>query len=292
MEAVNYRPVRATEIDETVEIFLTAVTDMYRRHGINTPAPERAVIATYYRHTFETGIYHVAEVGGRIAAVCHAVVRDHLWFLSGFWMLPEFQRRKIGGQLLRGVRAAGERAGADTFFTWSSVDMTAMASYMKIGMLPGYQILTFGGALGRELPEQRSGYEVQPLEIANAIALDIEVRATGREVDHRFWLAQPSVKGRQLTSGGRVVGYYYVNHGVIGPAAWANAKDAEALIEAACGEAGRDASQVRLMIPGVNHAAIRFALENGLRLVAYSHLLTSAPFGMMEQYLSSGPSLF
>lgn len=292
MEAVKYRPVRETEIDETVEIFLTAVADMYRRHGINTPAPESAMIKTHYRHIFETGIYHVAEVDGRVAAVCHAVVRDRLWFLSGFWMLPEFQRQKIGGQLLRGVRAAGERAGADIFFTWSSVDMTAMAGYMKIGMLPGYQILTFGGTLQRELPEQRAGYEVQPLEIANAIALDIQVRATGRELDHRFWLAQPAIKGRQLMSGGRVIGYYYLSHGVIGPAVWANTNDAEALLEAACSEAIADAPQVRLMVPGVNHTAIRFALENGLRLVAYSHLLTSAPFGLMEQYLSSGPSLF
>ncbi|HEY6186716.1 MAG TPA: GNAT family N-acetyltransferase [Pyrinomonadaceae bacterium] len=289
---VKYRPVHETEIDETVGIFLTAVADMYRRHGINTPAPERSVIETYYRHTFETGIYYVAEVDGRLAAVCHAVVRDRLWFLSGFWMLPEFQRQKIGGRLLRLVRDEGERAGAHTFFTWSSVDTTAMAGYMKIGMLPGYQILTFGGPLQRELTEQRAGYEAQPLEIANAIDMDRQVRATGREVDHRFWLAQPTFQGRQLTSGGRIAGYYYINRGVIGPAAWAHPNDGEALLEAACREAALDASQVRLMIPGVNHTAIRFALNSGLRLVAYSHLLTSAPFGLMEQYLSSGPSLF
>lgn len=289
---VKYRPVHETEIGETVVIFLTAVADMYRRHGINTPAPERSVIETYYRHTFETGIYYVAEVDGQLAAVCHAVVRDGLWFLSGFWMLPEFQRQQIGGRLLRLVRAEGERAGAHTFFTWSSVDTTAMAGYMKIGMLPGYQILTFGGELQRELTEQRAGYEVQPLEMANAIDMDRQVRATGREVDHRFWLAQPTFQGRQLTSSGRIVGYYYFNHGVIGPAAWANPNNGEALIEAACREASLGASQVRLMIPGVNHTAIRFALSSGLRLVAYSHLLTSAPFGLMQQYLSSGPSLF
>jgi hypothetical protein len=231
-------------------------------------------------------------VDGQIAAVCHAVVRDRLWFLSGFWMLPQFQRQKIGGQLLRLVRAEGERAGASTFFTWSSVDTTAMATYMKLGMLPGYQILTFGGTLERELPEQREGYALEPLEISNAVALDRQVRETGREGDHKFWLSQPGFQGRQLMSGGRVAGYYYFNHGVIGPAAWAHASDALPLIEAACREASLDASQVRLMIPGVNHAAIRSALSSGLRLTAFTHLLTSAPFGLMEQYLPSGPSLF
>src|ERR1051325_1209012 len=118
---VKYRPVHGTEIGETVGIFLTAVADMYRRHGINTPAPERSVIETYYRHTFETGIYYVAEVDGRLAAVCHAVVRDRLWFLSGFWMLPEFQRQKIGGRLLRPRPGVGGGAGGDHIFTPCSV---------------------------------------------------------------------------------------------------------------------------------------------------------------------------
>jgi hypothetical protein len=292
MEAAQYRPARETEIGETVDIFLTAVADMYQRHGINSPVPERAVIETYYRHTFETGIFYVAEVDGQITAVCHAVVRDRLWFLSGFWMLPQFQRRQLGGPLLRLVRAEGESAGASIFFTWSSVDTTAMASYMKLGMLPGYQILTFGGTPAREFREQRDGHEVQPLEISNAMEVDKQVRATGREADHRFWLKQPGYEGRQVMSGGRVIGYYYFNHGTIGPAAWAHAKDAQGLIEAACREALEGASQLRLMIPGINHTAIRFALDGGLRLTTYSHLLQSAPFGLMEQYLPSGPSLF
>ncbi|HEX8144781.1 MAG TPA: GNAT family N-acetyltransferase [Pyrinomonadaceae bacterium] len=292
MAAVHYRPAIEAEIDEAVGIFLAAVKDMYERHGISSPVPERAVIETSYRHIFETGIFYVAEVDGRIAAICNAVVRDRLWFLSGFWMLPQFQRQKIGGPLLRRVRDEGAGAGASIFFTWSSVDTTAMASYMKQGMLPGYQILTFGGTLARELPGPRAGYDVQPLDISSAMELDGQVRATAREADHMFWLAQPGYQGRQIIAGGRVAGYYYFNHGLIGPAAWAHREDAPAVIEAACREAAEGASQVRLMIPGINHMAIRFALDSGLRLTAYSHLLTTAPFGLMEQYLPSGPSLF
>jgi hypothetical protein len=59
-----------------------------------------------------------------------------------------------------------------------------------------------------------------------------------------------------------------------------------------CREAAGQAQGLRMMIPGINHIAIRFALQAGLRLAAYSHLLTTAPFGRMEQYLPSGPSLF
>jgi hypothetical protein len=158
-------------------------------------------------------------------------------------------------------------------------------------MLPGYQILTFSGA-GRDQEEQRAGYEVQPLELATAVVLDQQVRDTGREIDHRFWLFEAGHEGRQLLRDGRVVGYYYFKNGTVGPAAWIDSQDARALMQTALGEAAEHAEQVRMMIPGVNHAAIRFALKAGLRLTAYSHLLTTAPFGRMEQYLSSGPMLF
>ncbi len=291
MVEVQYRPIRETEIAETAVIFTVAVTDMYARHGINASPPERSVVETGYRHIYETGIFYVAEVDGQIAAICNGVVRGPLWFLSGFWMLPQFQRQRIGSMLLKRVRDEGERAGANIFFTWSSVDQTAMASYMKQEMLPGYQILTFAGALS-ERQEQRDPYDVQPLDISYAVALDERVRATGRDLDHRFWLTQSGHQGRQIMREGRALGYYYLNQGVVGPAAWGEPEDAEALLEASCREASLQAEQVRLMIPGINHTAIRFALRTGLRLTGFSHLLTTAPFGIMEQYLPSGPLLF
>jgi GNAT superfamily N-acetyltransferase len=291
MKAAQYRPVLEMEIGETAEIFLIACADMYARHGINAATPEHAVVELGYRHVFRTGIFHVAEVEGRIAAICHAIVRERLWFLSGFWMLPEFQRQRIGGALLKQVKDAGARAGADTFFTWSSVDQTAMAGYMKQGMLPGYQILTFAGGV-RDLPSPGDEYEVEPLLLSNATALDKGVRAAAREVDHDYWLTEAGHEGRQLVRDGRPVGYYYFHHGVVGPAAWNDAADAEALLAAACREAASHSEQLKLMIPGINHTAIRFALRAGLRLSAYSHLLTTAPFGRMEQYLASGPLLF
>jgi GNAT superfamily N-acetyltransferase len=291
MAQVQYRPVREEEIPATIDLFHTALADLYKRHGMNTPLPERGMIEMLYRYIFRTGIFHVAEVGGRLAAIGHAIVRDKLWFLSGFWALPELQGKRIGGTLLRQVWEEGQRLGAQKFFTWSSIDLTAMASYMRVGMLPGYQVLTFAGAPDR-LPERPLEYEVEALELSVAASLDAQVRETGREIDHRFWLMESGHEGRQVLRGGEAVGYYYFNQGMVGPAAWTKAEDATGMLALACREATAPAQPLRLMIPGINHAAIRFALEAGLRLAAYSHLLTTSPFGHMEQYLPSGPSLF
>lgn len=285
-----YRPATEADVEAAVGVFVSAVADMYARNGIKAPPPDARVIERNYRHVLRTGIFHVAEVGGRVGAICNAVVRGRLWFLSGFWALPELQRQKIGGPLLRLVRDEGARRGADTFFTWSSVDLTAMATYMKLGMLPGYQLLTFSGPT----PEvgAAGGFEVEPLSIAAAAGLDERVRDARREADHQFWLSGAETRGRQLLKGGRVVGYFYLTRGVVGPAAWEEGVGADELLRAACREAGDEAAEFRLMAPGVNHDAVRFALSNGLRLVAFSHLLTTGPFGRLERYLASGPSLF
>jgi hypothetical protein len=67
---------------------------------------------------------------------------------------------------------------------------------------------------------------------------------------------------------------------------------AEALLTLGCREAAAQSDTLSLRVPGINHDAIRFALRHGLRLCGTAHLFTSAPFGRMEQYLASGPSLF
>lgn len=291
MAEVLYREMREDELQDAVELFLVTVEDLYRRHSINLPAPPRPMVEKFYAHIYRTGIFQVAEVDGRLGAICHAVVRDSQWFLSGFWTLPSLQGRKIGRPLLERVWREGEQAGAKIFFTWSSVDTQAMATYLKMGMLPGYQILNFAGAY-RNPFDVPGDYQSEPLEIQNALAIDGQVRGTRREIDHRFSLEEFKAEGRQVVRDGRAVGYYYFSSGNIGSAAWLDEKDADAVLASACRDAATGAEQIRLIALGINHAAIRFALRARLRLISYSHLLTTEPFGQMENYLPSGPSLF
>jgi GNAT superfamily N-acetyltransferase len=216
-------------------------------------------------------------------------VRGPLWFLSGFWARPDRQKTGIGGRLLREVWDEGRARGASTFFTWSSIDLTAMASYLRRGMLPGYQILSFvGGPASTTVVAS----DVAPLSPQVAAALDRDVIGTSREIDHGFWSTEPGRVGRAVMRGGRPVGYYYVRAGSIGPAAWTSSTDADAVLRAAIAEARAQSPIVRLRALGANHDTIRFALASGLRLAGYSHLLTTAPFGNLDRYAPSGPTLF
>lgn len=288
----TYRPLREDELPQAADLFLASVADMYARHGIAQAPPPREVVLASFGHVARTGTFHVAEVDGRIDGIASAVVRDAIWFLSTFWVRPGSQRRGLGGPLLDGVLEQGRRAGGTIFCTYSSIDTTAMASYMRRGMLPGWPILTLSGAL-QPIPDAPAGYDVAPLNVETAAHLDRDVRGTGREADHRWWQGNAAFRGHSVRHRNEVVGsFYVVRGGSIGPACWTDTDHAQALMTLAFREAAAVAPEARVYVPGVNHDAIRVALAAGLRLTNFSHFLTTSPFGRMERYLASGPSLF
>lgn len=296
MTEVSFRDAREEDLAPACDVFFASLRDVYARYNIDKPIAPRASVESAWLHVIKTGVFKLAQIDGRTAAVCHAVVRDRLWFLSGFWMLPEFQGRGVGGRLLREVWGEGGRRGADVFFVWSSIDRTAMASYLRMGMLPGHQILTFTGRAVPPPDAPPRGYGVEALARETAARLDAEVRATRREIDHDFWLANPLMRHRQVVRQGRAVGYFYFTGGaesVVGPVAWDAGADASAVLALAAREAASEGAEtVTLRVPGVNHDAIRFALGASLRFTGYSHFFTTAPFGRMERYVPSGPMLY
>jgi hypothetical protein len=293
MPLAHNRPATEADLPAAIDLFLAAVASMFARQHIAKPMPPRAGVELILPHILKTGIFHVAERDGQLVAICHAIVRDRVWFLSGFWTRPDLVGGGVGGPLLRDVWQAGTRAGAETFFVWSSPDETAFASYLKMGMLPGYPVLTFAARDVAQEAFAHDAYTVDPLQLDVACDIDETVRATRREVDHRFLLALPRVAARQVIRAGRAVGYFYVNGETAGPVAWLAPEYAEGVLAHACRTAAAGAGAITLRVPGINHDAIRFALARGLRFSgAHAYLLTTAPFGRLEQYLPSGPSLY
>jgi GNAT superfamily N-acetyltransferase len=286
---VRNRAAREEDVEPALDLFVLALRDMLARNGIDPGELARDEWRYGYPHVFRTGIFRVAEDDGQLVAICHAIVRGPLWFLSGFWARPDRQRTGIGGRLLREVWDEGRARGASTFFTWSSIDLTAMASYLQRGMLPGYPILSF---VGEPAGPTHVASDVAPLTPQIAAAIDGDVIGTAREIDHAFWSSEPGRVGRAVMRGGEPVAYYYVRSGAIGPAAWTPTVDADVVLRAALADAHEQSPIVRLRALGANHDTIRFALSSGLRLAGYSHLLTTAPFGHLDRYAPSGPTLF
>ena len=288
---LQLRSARPEDMPACVDLFHESLRDLLRRHNMpagDLPPADRTL--AYYQHTLDTGVFEVAEVGGRLAALACATIRDHLWFLAGFWTSPSMQHQHIGSAVLRRARDAGVDRGATHFFVWSSMDLPALAAYMRLGMLPGTQLFTFEGspAPGRETAP---GYSVQPLPRGFAAAIDKITLGTGRQVDHEF-RSRRGWQGRQVLKDGKGVGYYYLDRGSVGPAACSEPVHCAPMLTLACREAADSGAEAILRVPGMNHEALRFAFSSGLRLSSVAHLLMSAPFGHLEQYLPSGPALF
>lgn len=287
----HIRPAQPADMPACVEVYNQSLSDMHTRHNF-PPSPSYPFneMLALYQHILETGIFYVSEVDGQIAGVACAILRGHWWFLSGFWVRPGMQRSGLGGPLLRRLWQAGQQARASQFFVWSSVDLPAMASYMKLGMLPGYQILTFEGKALLPI-EPPDGYALEPLGKDFAGQVDEHILGAQRQDDHEFW-SRSGTEGFQVRNQGELIGYFYQAGGLIGPAAWLNPAHAAPLLTLACQTASQQISSIRLRIPGMNHTALNFALGTGLQLIGYSHLLLTASFGRLEQYLPSGPGLF
>jgi GNAT superfamily N-acetyltransferase len=286
---VRNRAAREEDVEPALDLFVGTLRDMLARNGIDPGELARDEWRDSYPHVFRTGIFRVAEDDGELVAICHAIVRDSLHFLSGFWTRPDRQKTGIGGRLLREVWDEGRARGASTFFTWSSIDLTAMASYMRRGMLPGFPILSF---VGEPATVAERASDAVPLGLEIASELDRDVIGTARVVDHTFWLSEPGRIGRALVRDGRTLGYYYARGGTVGPAAWSASADAETVLGHALADARTQSPTVRLRALGCSHDTIRFALGRGLRLAGYSHLLTTRAFGHLDRYAPSGPTLF
>ena len=288
---LSYRRLRHEEVPLAADVFLVSLAELAREHGLPAPVSyTQASVVPAYEHLLETGIFEVAELDGKIVGIAAAVVRDAIWFLAMFWVLPEYKLQGIGRPLLERVQRLGDEQGASVRCVWSSIDFAAVASYLKLGMMPAGPIFTFAGPLENSAVAQAQG-RLNELQPQRASAIDRVVRGTARELDHAFWRAR-GVPGYQLEIEQRVAGYFYVKDGVIGPAAWLAPADGDALLSHALQQASKQAAQVKLIALGSNQTAIRRATEAGLRLVSGSHFLSSAAFGKLDCYLPSGPALF
>jgi GNAT superfamily N-acetyltransferase len=290
--SVVYRALRDNEFHAAVELFYKAVTALADRSNMPMPHRDGDLVEQGFRYVARTGVFRVAATDDSLVALACATVRASQWFLVAFWTDPERRSSGIGGPLLRQVWDEGRRLGTRMHYVTSSIDFAAIASYLKMGMLPGMPLFAFAGEPTTRSVALRSAAHEQPLTAARVAPIDLQVIGVRRDGDHAYWLGQEGVRGVVVRASERDVGYYYVDHGTLGPIAWSGDEFAELVLRRAIRDAASDTKEIQLTIPGSNHAALRIALSAGLRLTRQSHLLWSEPIGEMARYIPAGRLLF
>jgi GNAT superfamily N-acetyltransferase len=292
LTGIAYRPATPDDSRTTYDVFLEAAAHLARTRGwnpVNRPAepPERflAFRASVLRH--DPGGFWVAEADGGLIGFGVAVQREHIWYLAALHVRPAYQGRGVGAEI---VRRGLANATPGSLLTVGADARNPMSNalYGRFGMFPETPLVEISGpAIPGPTDMLRPG-------VPGASELDAIDRATldaARPEDHEFWASVSTVHGFTVVRGGRTAGYAYVQaDGAIGPIAMLDPADLPAAVDASIAvAAGLGATTARVRIPGAARDTVAQLLARGWRYGdAVTLVLTSAPWGRWDRYVTSG----
>lgn len=257
-----------------------------------------------WRHLLGTSgeSFFVAKVKNKLAGFCCNIVRGNLWFLSYLVVAPEFQGTGIGGDLF--TKAMAEARGnkeTEVIAAYANAsNWPSMSLYIRSGIFPRVPVLKLEGSISDMCQATR---DVQPMEcevagltektIALVDSLDEDIRGTGRDIDHRFWLGCGDMRCYLFEKNGEATGYAYIcDEGTIGPVAALNPEEMEGIL-ALCLDrlSSQGVDRFTLHVPGENTGALSFLYDRGFKIQELGLIMSSRPFGKWENYVISRPSL-
>ena len=297
-ESVGYRPVHEEDLRALGRVQGEAVRWLVAREGRE---PSRSNVSDepspLARHLLRTGrdLWWLAEADGRPVGFSAGIVRGGLWVLSSLFAHPDVHGRGIGQELLRRCFAAGRARGARVSAIVSSSHASAQSLYVRLGLVPRFPLFILRGPVGGllALPEP-SAAEEHPTardEWERKLSdLDETVWGRRREIDHHYWLSEPSITCRALQGDAPgLLGYVYFTPDYIGPLA-ARTRRAQLHLLRLAGKALAEAAPEAILVrvPGVNGTVLKALLNHHFRIDHINLVMTSRPFGHFDRYLPSG----
>jgi hypothetical protein len=211
---------------------------------------------------------------------------------------PDHQGRSIGNELLKRTFEHANKSGATNraliTFTFNTV---SQGLYIRNGLFPRFPIYNFN--VSRELlmgrlqgPQFRSvSLEETASDLQKLANIDARILGVSREKHHRYLLSDKATKGIGLYSGEECIGYAYVSTGGhIGPLAVVRPDALGSGFTTALALAVEIGSrQMSAFLPGASEAALRTAVEHGMRITFPMLLMSTRDFGDWSGYLPRNP---
>lgn len=302
--AITFRPGTAADSWATFKIFQETVLDLGQRLGVETISggQDEAALARMwdrrrplFEHLASTAAHFwLAESEGRPIGYARSVLRDGLYELTEFFVLPGQQEAGVGGELLaRAFPPLNEGVSHQAII--ATPDTRAQVRYLKRGVYPRFATSYFSRPQRRVAPPLDPALRAEPISatpetLAALGAVDVEILGHQREVDHRWLLANR--QGYLYRRGNQLLGYGYVSH-ASGPFALLAEADFPAVLAHAEAEATARDFDFGVEVPLINRAAIAYLLEQGFRMDAFIALVMfDQPFGKFDHYIFPSPPFF
>jgi ribosomal protein S18 acetylase RimI-like enzyme len=294
---ITYRRAVEADAERTFEIVQEAQGDLDRKLGRPVHAALPAARVIRFRHfcvRYDGERFWVAESGGRMVGAAYATLRDDTWYLGALHVIPEFQSRKVGSELIRLAMTGVGPTTACTVLT-DAGNPVSNGLYLRHGMLSQDTTLTFDGPLGgRAGDADAPRLTARPIDAerdaAALAALDLATVGFARPTDHEFWLGVPGLEGRIVERDGSARGYLYASAGgAIGPVAVADPRDLPAALDVAADVAAASGAQtLHIRNFGTARGAVEWSVRRGLKLTGIGLMLSTRPVGRFEGYVTSG----
>jgi GNAT superfamily N-acetyltransferase len=315
LDQVTIRPVGSDELMTCATIWRDSLNDYITRLGQPEIPPETQSVVRLYGHLLATdperflaAVIPDGERGGeRIIGFAAAYVREHLWYLSMLFVLPEFQGAGLGRRLLAEV-GPGDPSIARAVAT-DSAQPISNALYASVGLVPRMPLFNLTGLPRRPEvlgalptgivplafdqigagPPDGQGHQM----LVEAIdGLDCELLGVAHPMDHRFLRSEDRHGWLYRGPDGTPVGYGYAGEaGRIGPIAVLD----PALVAPVIGhltQAVVPRGAFAMWIGGDADRAVAAALQAGFRLDAFPILLAwDRPFADFARYMPASPGL-
>jgi Acetyltransferase (GNAT) domain len=200
----------------------------------------------------------VALDGERLAGFSAALARGDSWFLSALFVLPQYQGRRVGRELLD--RSWAGEYGARMTIT-DSIQPVSTGMYARRGLIPTTPIFSVSGSPTADLPPDLEAVVPEPEALA---ALDHDAYGFDRAADHRFWCEQAAEANLWLLAGDAIAYSYVDDQGLIGPLAGRDGETAALALQAEL--ARRESQHAQVHVPGSARRLLAIALASGLRI--------------------------
>jgi len=229
----------------------------------------------------------VAEIGGRVAGVAIAVMREGLWVLSLFVVGEGHRGRRLGGELIG--RALGYGAPFEHGMIASSTHPAAMRSYALAGF-DLHPTFTAKGAVRRErLPAGLKVREGGAEDLELAAEVDRHLRGAAHGPDLEFAVA--SGNRMLVAERGAARGYALTRDGSPWMVAATDPEVASELLWVSLAESEPGTEAEIRWITGRQTWAIRTVLAAGLSLQPDGPICVKGSPGPLWPYLPSGAYL-
>jgi GNAT superfamily N-acetyltransferase len=296
--SVICRRARTEDLDVADALVVSSINDLTERHGFGPMAVSSPPRFQLFSMRDDAAGLWIAEEGERIVGFAWSWTCGDLWFLAQLFVSPDQQGLGVGNELIkRTLEHAATSGASNRALITFSFNTVSQGLYIRHGLIPRFPVYSVNATREHMLDRLRGPrFRFTPLEdddstLRRLARTDERVLGVSREKHHRYLLSDRATRGVNLYDGSNWIGYAYVDvGGHVGPLAVMEPDAVAPAFSTALQLAiERGSPRISAFLPGASEAALRIALEQGMRISFPMLLMSSHQFGHWAQYLPRNP---